>query len=281
MATTIPRTPWIDDDGSGTTGTVLNNAIKTELYDQIDVALLNVGTAGLATLVSRSDTGTVTDWAPGLGPGPTYIQWSGASNLTVNGIAGGVRGQRFEFRNIGSAIATFVHFSATGQSQNRFYNIAKSASTPIGPDGTATWIYDGGTWNLVAHEQGAWITPPYSAANFVGTGGMVWTVEAGDLTVLKYRLSGRSVTLLIRLENTSISGTLTGQVHIQPAAYGAYVASNAGIGNRCAYMFDVGFGVGDGWLMALNTGVDINRIGGNFVATTTLSIYGQITFEVN
>ena len=36
MAATITRTPWIDDDGTGTTGTVINNAVKTELYNQID-----------------------------------------------------------------------------------------------------------------------------------------------------------------------------------------------------------------------------------------------------
>lgn len=35
----ITRTAWTDDDGSGTTGTVINNAVKTELYDQIDAAL--------------------------------------------------------------------------------------------------------------------------------------------------------------------------------------------------------------------------------------------------
>lgn len=39
MAVTITRTAWTDDDGSGTTGTVINNAVKTSLYDQIDAAL--------------------------------------------------------------------------------------------------------------------------------------------------------------------------------------------------------------------------------------------------
>lgn len=32
----ITRTAMIDDDGSGTTGTILNNAWKQELYNQID-----------------------------------------------------------------------------------------------------------------------------------------------------------------------------------------------------------------------------------------------------
>src|SRR4030095_12030602 len=32
----ITRTPMVDDDGTGTTGTVLNNAWKQQFYDQID-----------------------------------------------------------------------------------------------------------------------------------------------------------------------------------------------------------------------------------------------------
>lgn len=35
----ITRTPMIDDDGSGQTGTVVNNTWKSELYDQIDGAI--------------------------------------------------------------------------------------------------------------------------------------------------------------------------------------------------------------------------------------------------
>ena len=36
---TITRTAMVDDDGSGTTGTIINNAWKQEFYDQIDGAL--------------------------------------------------------------------------------------------------------------------------------------------------------------------------------------------------------------------------------------------------
>jgi hypothetical protein len=42
MAVTITRTAWIDDDGTGTTGTVLNNAVKTSIYNEIDGALAKV-----------------------------------------------------------------------------------------------------------------------------------------------------------------------------------------------------------------------------------------------
>ena len=42
MSVTITRTAWIDDDGTGTTGTVLNNAVKTSIYNEIDAALAKV-----------------------------------------------------------------------------------------------------------------------------------------------------------------------------------------------------------------------------------------------
>jgi hypothetical protein len=42
----ITRTAMIDDDGSGTTGTIINNAWKTEFYDQIDTALVIAGWPG-------------------------------------------------------------------------------------------------------------------------------------------------------------------------------------------------------------------------------------------
>lgn len=50
---TITRTAWTDDDGSGTTGTVINNAVKTELYNQIDAAIA-AGGAAAEPLVSGS-----------------------------------------------------------------------------------------------------------------------------------------------------------------------------------------------------------------------------------
>ena len=91
----ITRTPIIDDDGTGTTGTVINNAWKQELYDQIDAA-----------------------------------------------------------------------------------------------DAAA-----------------AWITIPYSAADFTASGSMTWTVDAGDVVVLRYLTIGKLATLLVDLSNTTVGGT--------------------------------------------------------------------------
>jgi hypothetical protein len=49
----ITRTPMVDDDGSGTTGTIINNAWKQELYGQIDA----MATSGVWTPIDTSGAG--------------------------------------------------------------------------------------------------------------------------------------------------------------------------------------------------------------------------------
>jgi hypothetical protein len=76
----ITRTAMVDDDGSGTTGTIINNAWKTELYNQIDAANAAAG----------STSGT---WLPDLRTttaapvGQTYALregiWMRSGNLVV------------------------------------------------------------------------------------------------------------------------------------------------------------------------------------------------------
>ena len=67
----ITRTPIVDDDGSGQTGTVLDNAWKQELYDQIDGVLGRsvVGhAAGTTQNASAENIGQIN------GPGLTQFQ---------------------------------------------------------------------------------------------------------------------------------------------------------------------------------------------------------------
>lgn len=55
----ITRRTWTDDDGSGTTGTILNNAELQRLYDDIDAALLAL-TAMASLTLSGAAPGTPT-----------------------------------------------------------------------------------------------------------------------------------------------------------------------------------------------------------------------------
>jgi hypothetical protein len=83
-APTITRTPFVDDDGTGTTGTVINNPWKQELYDQIDAVIASED-AVVAT-VPHGGTGVATLAAHGVLVGNA----AAAVNVTGAGSAGQV-----------------------------------------------------------------------------------------------------------------------------------------------------------------------------------------------
>jgi hypothetical protein len=61
MAVTITRSVWIDDDGTGQVGTVINQALHTTLYNEIDTALAKVAQlAGGNTFAGTQAIGTLT-----------------------------------------------------------------------------------------------------------------------------------------------------------------------------------------------------------------------------
>lgn len=287
MATTIPRTPWIDDDGSGTTGTVLNNAIKTELYDQIDVGLAGVEAALVEDVVTSSTTGVQNAWNPG-GAGPTFVAWYAASgDLTINGMVGGVIGRRVTIRNNAAGVVYVNHNNAAGVADGHLLNPATSAATPIASNGYATYIYDGTYWILVAHEQGAWITAPFSAANFTANVG-TWTVEAADVTTCRYRLSGRTLTIAIFINTSSTAGG-PNNLQIGNGAWGGFTINDINVPARFATRAAVCSETGAG-----GTYIDGQLNGYTnlvyFVKTTTapwaaatnlVLVNGQITVEVN
>jgi hypothetical protein len=90
MAVTITRTPWIDDDGTGTTGTVINNAVKTDLYNQIDGALAKV--AQLAGGNSFTGAQAITGGALTVGSASAFIVTSAGSVIigAPAAVAGGI-----------------------------------------------------------------------------------------------------------------------------------------------------------------------------------------------
>jgi hypothetical protein len=90
MSVVITRTPWIDDDGTGTTGTVLNNAMKTGLYNEIDTALAKVAqlAGGNAFTGGQSISGGIFN-VFGFGTHAFSANGTGANALQVtNGAAG-------------------------------------------------------------------------------------------------------------------------------------------------------------------------------------------------
>jgi hypothetical protein len=84
MAVTITRTPWIDDDGTGTTGTVINNAVKTALYNDIDGALAKVAQLGGPNIFTGQQNAPTFIASTAIGVGA--LQFGGA-NFSVTATA--------------------------------------------------------------------------------------------------------------------------------------------------------------------------------------------------
>jgi len=165
-------------------------------------------------------TGTVNDFA--LVPGCSALYCQNASPVTFTGFSAGVTGQRLTVFAAGSVV-NFLHLNGASLGANRFLNWVTTGPTPLnGVSGlwvAATFTYLG-TWILTAHEQGGWITPPFNAADFFSNGG-TWTVTAGQVGTMKYRLSGRTLALIYNLSGTTITGTPVSLL-IGPGQLGGY-----------------------------------------------------------
>ena len=165
---TITRTPWIDDDGTGTTGTVLNNAVKTELYNQIDE---------LAGKIEGADTteAFAAQHDPATG---AHKAITGASvNVTGDVIVAGVLTAPDGEVNLAG------YFTATANIRGANFLEANRA-TPVGH----------------------WQDVPYNAADFwtnAGTG--TWTVPVGAVVVNRYALIGRTLLWNLYVNNTTLT----------------------------------------------------------------------------
>ena len=134
---TITRTPWQDDDGTGTTGTVINNAEKTALYNQIDQAL-----AQLVPIAGGGGAASFNSWVPP----------SGTAGITAT--AG----------TLSSALAGNIAWTV----QNTTSGAAAAASLSVNAAGVVSTLQS---------NSPAWTdTPPYFANGTTlygsGSGGM-------------------------------------------------------------------------------------------------------------
>jgi len=158
--------------------------------------------------------GTVNDYLPGLAPGAlTTIMWDagGTTPATLTGIAGGTPGQILTVRNRGAGLLTLPFFSSGSLQANRFANVVSSGPTILAGGGWAQFVYRA-WWEMIGYEQGQWITPAYSAADYFADSGMTWTVEAGDVVLAKYRLAGRTMNWAVWIYLSALSITTANQL---------------------------------------------------------------------
>lgn len=137
-------------------------------------------------------------------------------------------------------------------------------------------VINGTTFNFGNEE---FATPAFSAGNFTASGSMTWTVAAGDVATYRYKIVGRTMTLQIYLNTTTVGGTLSSQLRIAVPA-GRTIANN--VLNNCIVL-DNNVRTG-GYLIASSglTYVTVNRAdAANWSASTDLTyVFGEIVFEV-
>jgi hypothetical protein len=139
MAVTITRSIWVDDDGSGTTGTVINQALHTTLYNEIDTALAKVAqlAGGNAFTGNQSIAGLLS--VVGFGAHTFYAAGTGSQGLLIrNSSAGSTNKSEIQIGNdANAALLDIVSYAS---------NFTPQAGTFDQPNGSV--IYQGGAGGL-------------------------------------------------------------------------------------------------------------------------------------
>jgi hypothetical protein len=143
-APVITRTPIQDDDGSGTTGTVLDNAWKQELYGQIDAlaASLASAAAGPHTILSTTHTDTI---AAALVAGDVLA--ASGSPVKLRRVPVGTAGQVL-------SVAAGVPVWADPPAGGGPWTPNPYAATDYGAVGGGTWTVDAGDMQYTYYVSG-------------------------------------------------------------------------------------------------------------------------------
>ncbi len=241
------------------------------------------GLAGVTASTAPTTTGTETALAIPTGTGNLVLYLNNATLLTVQGIAAGIADQLLFVYSKGAGQVDFAHLHASGTALGKLKLFATVGLTSLAAgSGVAVFQYDAVVtqWRLVAHEQGAWITGAFSAGDFTGSGAMTWTVDAGDVLTFKYRLLGRTLTMMFNINTSTVGGTAGAILYMKiPAGFACalsfdatYFYSDAG-GAYLQYYVDVGAG---GTTMGC-----LKQGAATWTLTTNLTqVFGTLTFEV-
>ena len=117
----ITRTPIHDDDGSGTTGTIIDNAWKQELYNQIDA--LPFGTIPapyrIPSSLSIPIPGSVNDWNPAGGAAAVVWYLQPAVPIVITGIVGEAEGTMHLLVNGSGSMITLMNAHPNSANGNK------------------------------------------------------------------------------------------------------------------------------------------------------------------
>jgi hypothetical protein len=199
MALIVPRTAMVDDDGSGTTGTIFNNAWKTALYNDIDVAV----TPGIqVTALTGAQTIAVTSLT-------RVLRCNNPTLLTLQALTGGFDGQLITVTASGAGQVDLPDGSGVANGilggAGVTLSLAPGAASPFNNGRCALmWDIAIGRWKVLHHEQGSWL--PYTPV--WGNTGTANTLGNGTITGASH-LMGRTCKFRVALTwgSTTVAGS--------------------------------------------------------------------------
>lgn len=222
----MPRTAWADDSGSGSDGTILNNAEKTALYDQIDARWSEVGISSTGAINNLSITeGDV-------------ARFDNATIAILSGIVAPASppkpGKRLYLYSAAAGDVEILNESGLSTAANRFITGFNGPIRLAAGIGRAVAIYDDLTndrWRIIHHEQGQAIgyTPIWTAS------GVAPALGNGTLAGAYY-VRGKQVSVHITFTAGSTTTFGTGVYSFTLP----FVGSAAVAGSFPAYILDAG-----------------------------------------
>ena len=235
-------------------------------------------------VITTTSTGTQNDFVPGtLQNGINLLRCNNASLLTITGIAGGTDGMVLVVASVGAGQVSLAYQSTGSTATNRLVNFVTSMNTPLAAaSGVAIFVYEvtSQRWRMVSHDQGAVITPTFSAGDFTASGSMTWTVEAGDVTTFAYLVQGRQMTLYVYIDGTAVGGTVDKDLRMALPGTPTIAKSTSNL----AQVFDNSTeGLGVLWANAASTVVYANKspYGNWTLSASGCRVRGQISFMID
>jgi hypothetical protein len=156
----ITRTPIIDDDGTGTTGTIINNLWKQEFYDQIDGVVVPITPATFTDIPYNQSNFNATSgtffveaadivlnrWAR-LGPAHVFYEFYLGSASILNAAAGQLIIQNLPFTARTNQVVRLGWATISGAFFDGFLQTQGTTAIHLLP----VTILSGGTWAINAN----------------------------------------------------------------------------------------------------------------------------------
>lgn len=186
--------------------------------DGINSVSTLLGASAIAPVgISDTQTGTQNAWDLGIN-GPIHVQWGGASDITVNGIARGYPGSVLYIRNASNSTMYFAHVSGSASASNQLRNYIASGLTPVASGGTIAYMWDStaGLWLILQHAQGQTLLWTPTIGGSGGQSGQVYSLQEGY-----YQVIGNTVSIQFSVVLSTL-GTITGNVQIAGLPYTSF-----------------------------------------------------------